>query len=67
MPGRPRVYLCPNPRCRSTRLVPVGRDRMNKSPTHKGRPQLVLKCKSCGQMVGETTLERAWRRRALNR
>lgn len=47
--------------------MPIGRDRMNRSPTHRGRPQLVLKCKACGQMVGETTLERAWRRRALNR
>ncbi len=65
MPRRERrVYRCPNPSCRSTKLAPIRGDESKGS--RRGNQQLVYECRICGQRVGEATLERAWRQQTVN-
>ena len=57
-----RAYECPNPKCKSKNLVPIGGDPRNRN--RRGKPQLVYECQDCGWKVGEIMLKREWSKRA---
>lgn len=50
------AYECPNSKCKSTRLVPIGRDPKNKNG--RGEQQVIYQCEDCRWKVGEISLER---------
>jgi len=58
------AYECPNSKCKSTKLVVVGRDPKNKNSS--GEQQLIYQCEDCGWKVGEISLEQRAAKRALD-